>query len=99
MLVSHPELHYWYNQLVKVADAACKMMCMVAASQPRTNRFHINMLPSMWITIKSYLIEETKNKKRVMYHDKDVVVPTVKRGVSMMRDTQMQLARSRCVTT
>jgi hypothetical protein len=31
----HPELHG--NQLVKVADAACKMMCRVAASQPRTN--------------------------------------------------------------
>jgi hypothetical protein len=75
--VSHPELHY--NQLVKVADAACKMMCRVAASHSRTNRVHVNMLPSVWITIKSFLIEEKKNNKLMMYHDNDVVVPTVKR--------------------
>jgi hypothetical protein len=53
--VSHPELHY--NQLVKVADAACNMMCRVAASQPRTNRVQIDFLPSVWIKIKAYLQE------------------------------------------
>jgi hypothetical protein len=36
--VSHPELQY--NALVKVSDAVSKMMCRVAASQPRTNRVH-----------------------------------------------------------
>jgi hypothetical protein len=50
--VSYPELHY--NQLVKVADAACKMMRMVSASQPHTNRVHVDMLPSVWISIKSF---------------------------------------------
>jgi hypothetical protein len=46
---SYPELHY--NQLAKVADAACKMMCRVAASQPCTNRVHVDMLPSVWMSI------------------------------------------------
>jgi hypothetical protein len=64
--VSYPELHY--NQLVKVADAACKMMCRVAASHPRTNRVHVDMLPSFWLSIKSFLLEETKNNKLEMYH-------------------------------
>jgi hypothetical protein len=77
--VSYPELHY--NQLVKVADASCKMMCRVAASQPRTNRVHVDMLPSVWLSIKSFLLEETKKNKLEMYHANDVVVPTFKRGV------------------
>jgi hypothetical protein len=88
--VSYPELHY--NQLVKVADAACKMMCRVAASQPRTNRVHVNMLPSVWLSIKSFLLEETKKNKLEMYHDNDVVVPTVKRGVFVTPDKRIQLA-------
>jgi hypothetical protein len=50
--VSYPELHY--NQLVKVADAAFKMVCRVAASQPCTNRVHVDMLPSVWRSIKSF---------------------------------------------
>jgi hypothetical protein len=33
--VSYPELHY--SQLVKVADADCKMMYRVSMRQPRTN--------------------------------------------------------------
>jgi hypothetical protein len=53
--VSYPELHY--NQLVKVTDAVCKMMCRVAASQPRTNRVYVDMLPSVWLSIKSFLLE------------------------------------------
>jgi hypothetical protein len=39
--VSYPELHY--NQRVRVADAACKMMCRVTSSQPRMNRVHVYM--------------------------------------------------------
>jgi hypothetical protein len=58
--VSYPELHY--NQLVKVADAGCNMMCRVAASQPCTNRIHVDMLPSVWISIKSFFIGETKEQ-------------------------------------
>jgi hypothetical protein len=54
-LVSHPELQY--NYLVKVYDAVYKMMCRVAASQPRKNCVHIDMLPSVWIMIKRYLLE------------------------------------------
>jgi hypothetical protein len=50
--VSYPELHY--NQLVKVADAACKMMCRIEAIQHRTNRVHVDMLPSVWLSIKSF---------------------------------------------
>jgi hypothetical protein len=76
---SYPELHY--NQPVEVADAACKMMCRVAAIQPRSNRVHVDMLPSAWMPIKSFLLEETKNNKLEMYHANDVVVPTVKRGI------------------
>jgi hypothetical protein len=76
--VNYLELHY--NQLVKVADAACKMMCRVVASQPRTNHIHGDMLPSVWRSIKSFLFEETKNNKLEMHHDNDVLVPTVKRG-------------------
>jgi hypothetical protein len=41
--VSYPKLHY--NQLVKIADSACRMMCRVEASQPRTNWVHVDMLP------------------------------------------------------
>jgi hypothetical protein len=48
--ISYPELHF--NQRVKVADAACKMMCRVAVSQPRTNHVHVDMLPSVWRSIK-----------------------------------------------
>jgi hypothetical protein len=76
--VSYPELHY--NQLVKVADTACKMVCRVAAIQFRTNCVHVDMLPSVWRSIKFFLLEETKNNKLEMYHDNDGVVPTVKRG-------------------
>jgi hypothetical protein len=74
---SYPELHY--NQRVKVADAACKMTCRATASQPRTNRVHVDMLPSVWLSIKSFLIQETKKNKVVMYHSNDVVVPADKR--------------------
>jgi hypothetical protein len=88
--VSYPELHY--NQLVKVTDAACKMMCRVAASQPQTNCVHVDILPSIWLSIKSFLLEETKKNKLEIYHDNDVVVPNVKRGVFVTPDTRIQLA-------
>jgi hypothetical protein len=88
--VSYPELHY--NQLVKDADAACKMMYRVAASQPRTKRVHVDMLPSVWLSIKSFLLEETKKNKFEMYHNNDVVAPTVKRGFFVNPDTIIQLA-------
>jgi hypothetical protein len=87
--VSYPELHY--TQLVKVADAACKMMCRVAAIQHRTNHVHVDMLPSFWRSIKSFLLEETKKNKLQMYHDNDVVAPTVKRGVLVTPDKRIQL--------
>jgi hypothetical protein len=50
------------------------------------------MLESVWISIKSFLIEETKNKNLVMYHGNDDVVPTVKRGVFVTHDKQIQLS-------
>jgi hypothetical protein len=50
------------------------------------------MLPSAWIKIKYYLIEEKKNKKLVMYHATDVIVPTVNRGVFVTPDKRIQLA-------
>jgi hypothetical protein len=87
--VSYPELHY--NQLVKVDDADCKMVCRVAASQPRTNRVHVDMLPSVWLSIKYFLLEETKKNKLEMYHDNDFVVPTVKRGFFVTPDKRIQL--------
>jgi hypothetical protein len=88
--VSYPELHY--NQLVKVDDAACKMMCRVAASQPRMNCVHVDMIPSVCLSIKSFLLEETKKNKLEMYHDNGDVVPTVKRGVFVTPDKRIQLA-------
>jgi hypothetical protein len=88
--VSYPELHY--NQRVKVAGAACKMMCRVAASQSRTSPVHVDMLPSVWMSIKSFLLEKTKKNKLEIYHDNDVVVPTVKRGVFVTPDKRIQLA-------
>jgi hypothetical protein len=80
---SYPELHY--NQLVKVANAACKMMCRAAVIQPRTNRVHVDMLPSVWRSIKSFLLKETKKNKLEMYQENYVVVPTVKRGFFVSR--------------
>jgi hypothetical protein len=88
--VSYPEL--LYTQVVKVADAACKKMCRVAASQPRTNQAQVDMLPSVRISTKSFLIEETKKNKLVMYHDNHDVVPTVKRGVCVTPDARIKLA-------
>jgi hypothetical protein len=87
--VSYPELHY--NQLVKVAVAAYNMMCRVAASQSRTNRVHVNMLPSVWRSIKSFLLEEAKKNNLDMYHNNDVVLPMVKRGVSVTPYNRIQL--------
>jgi hypothetical protein len=77
---------------VKVDDAACKATCRVAASEPRTNRVHVNMLPSVWLSIKSFLLEETKKNKLEMYHDNDVVVTTANRGVFVTPDKRIQLA-------
>jgi hypothetical protein len=68
------------------------MMCRVAASQPHTNRVHVDILPSVWTSIKYFLLEETKKNKLEMYHDNDVVVPTVKRGVFVTPDKRIQLA-------
>jgi hypothetical protein len=77
---------------VKVADAACKMMCRVAVSQSHTNYVHVDMLPSVWMSIKSVLLEETKKNKLEMYHNNDIVVPTVKRRVFVTPDKRIQLA-------
>jgi hypothetical protein len=88
--VIYPELHY--NQLVKVADTACNMMCRVAASQRRTNHAHVDMLPSVWRSTTSFLLEETKKNKFELYHENDVLVPNVKRGFFVTPDKRIQLA-------
>jgi hypothetical protein len=77
---------------VKVDDGVFKMVCRVAAGQPRTNHFHVDILPSVWMSIKSFLLEETKKNKLEMYHNNDVVVPTVKRGVLVTPYKRIQLA-------
>jgi hypothetical protein len=87
--VSHPELQF--NQLVKVADTVCKMMCRVVASQPRTNRVHIDMLPAVWMMIKDHLFQETKDKKVPVYHDRNTKFQTIKRCVFVTPDKQIQL--------
>jgi hypothetical protein len=74
------------------------MMCRVTASQPRANRVHVDMLPSVWLSIKSFLIKETNKNKLVMYHDNDVPVPTVKRGFFMTPEKRIQLATVECQT-
>jgi hypothetical protein len=56
-------------------------MCRVAAIQPHTNRVHVDMIPYVWRSITSFLLEETKRNELEMYHNNDVMVPTVKRGV------------------
>jgi hypothetical protein len=88
--ISHLELQF--NQLVKVVDAVCKMRCWVAASQPHTNRVHIDMYPAVWLLIKDYLVQETKDKKFPVYHDKDTKLQTIKRGVCVTLDKRIQLA-------
>jgi hypothetical protein len=77
---------------VKVANAACNMMCRVAASQHHTNRVLVDVLPYVWLSIESFLLEETKKNKLKMYHDNDVVVPTVNRRVIVTPDIRIQLA-------
>jgi hypothetical protein len=89
--ISHSELQN--NHLVKVSDGVCKMMCRVAASQPQKNRVHINMMPSVWLTMKRYLLEEMNGKRLEIYYDNYVTVPTVKRGFFVTPDKKMiQLA-------
>jgi hypothetical protein len=56
------------------------------------NRVHVDMLRSVWLSIKSFLLEETKKNNLEMYHDNDVVVPTVKRGFFVTPDKRIQLA-------
>jgi hypothetical protein len=87
--VSHPELQY--NHLVKVYDNVCKMIERVATGQQWTHRFHIDMLPSVWIMIKRYLLEEINEKRLGIYYDNDVIVHTVKRGVFITPDKRIQL--------
>jgi hypothetical protein len=88
--VSHPELHY--NALVKVSDTASKRMFRVADHQPRMNRVHIDMMPAVWLVIKSYLLQETNDNVVVLYHDNDICVPTLKHGVFVTPDKRIQLA-------
>jgi hypothetical protein len=59
--VIYPELHY--TQLVKVADAACIMMCRVATSQPHMDRVHVDMLPSVLRSIKSFFLRRNKEEQ------------------------------------
>jgi hypothetical protein len=85
--VSHLELYY--NHLVNVSGAVCNMMRKVAASQPHKNRVHIGMLPSVWLMIKRYLLEETKEKRLEIYYDNAVILPNVKRGVCVTPDKRI----------
>jgi hypothetical protein len=78
--------------MVKVVDAVCKMVCRVAVSQPRTNRVHIYMPPTIWLAIKAYLLEEKKDKKMKIYNDNDLTVTTIKRGVFVTPDKRIELA-------
>jgi hypothetical protein len=68
------------------------MMCRVTESQPRTNRVYIDILPYVWLVIKRYLLEETKQKRLDIYYHNDVIVPAVKRGVFVTPDKRIQLA-------
>jgi hypothetical protein len=88
--VSQPELHY--SHLVKVADCACKIMCRVAVSQTHTNRVHVDMVTGVWMMIMGHLKENTKDMSLYIYHDHDLKVRTVKRGVFVMPDKRIQLA-------
>jgi hypothetical protein len=63
--INYPDLHC--NHLVKVADAACKMICREAASQHCTSLVLVDMLPSVWRSIEYFLIVETKKNKLEMY--------------------------------
>jgi hypothetical protein len=63
------------------------MICLVAASQTRTNRVHIDTL-----AIKNYLLEETKGKKRKIHQDNDLTVQTIKRGVFVTPGKMIKLA-------
>jgi hypothetical protein len=49
------------------------------------------MLPSVWRTIKRYLLEETKEKRLDIYYDNDVIVPTIKRLVFVTPVKRIQL--------
>jgi hypothetical protein len=88
--VGHPELQY--NALVKVSDAVSRMMCRVASSQPRTNRVHIDMMPTVWLAIKAHILQETNDKIVVLYHDNYICVPTAKHGIFVTPDKRIQLA-------
>jgi hypothetical protein len=70
----------------------CKMMCRVAASQLWKNRVRIDMLPSVWLMIKRELLGKTKEKRLEIYYDNDGIFPTIKRGVRVTPDKQIQLA-------
>jgi hypothetical protein len=89
-IVIHPELQY--SHLVKMDDCVCKMMCQVAASQPRTNHVHIDMVPSVWMMIMGHLKEKTKNMSLSIYHDHDSKVRTVKMGVFVTPDKRIKFA-------
>jgi hypothetical protein len=45
-----------------------------------------------WLVIKDYLVQETKDKKVPVYHDKDTKVQPIKRGVFVTPDKRIQLA-------
>jgi hypothetical protein len=64
----------------------------MAASQPRTNRVYIDMPPTIWFTIKAYLLKETKEKIMKVYHDNNHTMHTFKRGVLVTPDKRIELA-------
>jgi hypothetical protein len=68
------------------------MVCRVAASQPRTNLVHIDMMPAVWLAIKAHLLQETNDKIVILYHDNDVCVPTVNHGVFVTPDKRIQIS-------
>jgi hypothetical protein len=72
------------------------MICREAGSQPQRNWVHIDMLPYVWLMIKRYLLEAMKEKKLEIYYDKDVIMPTLTRGVFVTPDKRIQLTTVEC---
>jgi hypothetical protein len=75
-----------FNQLDKVPDAVANMMCRVFVIQPRSNRVHIDMLPFSWLIIKKFIQEKTSSMKLPVFHDDDVPIQTINRGVLVTPD-------------
>jgi hypothetical protein len=85
-----------FNQLVKVSDSVANMICWVVASQPRSDRVRIDILPFSWLIIKKFIQEKTSSKKLTVFNDNDVPIQTIKRDVMVTPDRRIQLATIEC---